>query len=210
MYNDPNQPQPPPYEQPGQAEPPYPQPPYGQPPPQWGQQPPPQYNPAQYGAPPNYNYMPPPNYASPPKKSRRWLWITLAIIGGILVLGCVVCGVLAATGIGFFAKVAQPALVATEYYTAIKNQNYSQAYTYLDTSSVTVQGQQASEALFTTAAQAVDQQRGTVSNFSIVPNTNDPSTVSVTVTRARSSPYVVNLRLKQEGNNWKIISADGI
>src|SRR6266516_2824315 len=66
-----------------------PQQPYGQPPYQ-GQQPPygqPPYGQEQYGG-------PPPNYGQPPKKSSlKWLWITLAIVGAVLVLGCGGCAI---------------------------------------------------------------------------------------------------------------------
>src|SRR6266567_4736081 len=103
MSYDPNQPygqgQPQRPDQPfGQPPTQYTPPPgYGQPPPGYGQgqgpygQPPPGYGQEQYrGAPP----MPGPGYApqqAPRKSSRRWLWITLAIIGGIIVLGCAGC-----------------------------------------------------------------------------------------------------------------------
>ncbi len=77
-YNQ-GQPQQPPYGQPaipntspvyGQGQPPYqgPTQAYGQPP----------YGQGQYGGPPQ-NYT-----QAPQKKSRKWLWITLSIIGGVL------------------------------------------------------------------------------------------------------------------------------
>src|SRR6266704_4294378 len=99
MYNDPGQPQPPPYggqpdwrQQPPPPE--YGPPPYGQP--QWGQQtPPPPYAPTQYGPPP-YGAPPVPGYAQPqpqPRQSRRALWIVLGIFGGLIVLSCALCGI---------------------------------------------------------------------------------------------------------------------
>src|SRR5689334_21190863 len=66
-------------------------PPTGHVPPPYGseyvppQQPP--YQQPQYGIPPFPNYAQP----QPPKRSLRWLWITLAIVGGILVLACAGC-----------------------------------------------------------------------------------------------------------------------
>jgi hypothetical protein len=175
---------------------PYGQPPYGQP----------QYPPTQYAGPGGYG--PPPQ--QPQKKSLRWLWITLGIIGGIVVLGCVGCAITAALGVGFFAKVAGPTLTATEYYTAIKNQDYSQAYTYWDTSSTTsLQGQEATQDAFTLFAQAVDTQKGPVTNFTVQPNSNDPSLVTVTVTRG-STTYDVQLQLRQVNGSWKIVKATGI
>src|SRR5207245_10841046 len=66
-----------------------------------------QYVAPAYGAQPAPGYMPP----QQPGRSRRGLWIALAIIGGLIVLSCAVCGVLFVTGVGFFAKtVVGPAI----------------------------------------------------------------------------------------------------
>ena len=210
MSYDPNQP----YGQQGQPGQPQwgqPQPPYGQP--EYNSTQPgynptqPVYNPAQYGGPPP-GYMPPPQQQQP-KKSLRWLWITLGILAGSVVLGCVVCGITAALGVGFFAKVAGPTVAATEYYQAIKNQNYNTAYTYWDTSNVAVQGQQLSQQAFVSAAQLIDTTKGPVSSFSVTPNSNDPSQVTVTVTR-NGTTYDVLLQLHQVNGNWKIFKANNI
>lgn len=153
--------------------------------------------------------MPPPPQAQP-KKSLRWLWITLGIIGGIIVLGCVGCGITAALGVGFFAKTIGPTVVADEYYTAIKAQDYAKAYSYWDTNGVTsVQGQQVTEQTFATLARAVDVAKGPVTSFSAQPNTNDPSLVTVTVTR-NGTPYAVQLQFQQVNGSWKIVKANGI
>src|SRR6266702_5372250 len=133
MSYDPNQPQQPdsgqqpqpPYGQPGQSQqPPYEQPqqpPYEQ---QWGQQPPQNYAPTQYVA-PAYGAQPVPGYMPPQqaRRSRRGLWIVLGIIGGLIVLSCAVCGILFATGVGFFARtVGAPVTVVDQYYKAIEKQ----------------------------------------------------------------------------------------
>lgn len=202
---------PPPYGQPQQPPWEQPQPPYGQPEynaTQPGYSPTqPVYNPAQYGGLPP-GYMPPPQQQQP-KKSRRWLWITLGIIGGLVVLGCVGCGITAALGIGFFAKVAGPTVAATEYYQAIKTQDYNTAYSYWDTTNATVQGRQLSQQAFVTLAQLADTTEGPVKNFSIQPDTNNPSLVTVTVTR-NGAPYNVQLQLQQVNGNWKITKANNI
>src|SRR5438874_157741 len=119
----------------GQGQPQRPDQPYGQPPTQYT--PPPGYGQEQYrGAPP----MPGPGYApqqAPRKSSLRWLWITLAIIGGIAVLGCAGCIIASVAGVGFFAKtVIGPTTTANAYYQAIKDQDYAKAYTYIDTSKI--------------------------------------------------------------------------
>ncbi|MFL5626718.1 MAG: hypothetical protein ACJ788_14125 [Ktedonobacteraceae bacterium] len=66
----------------------YQQPPNG--PGNWQQ---PQYPGQQYPQQP-YPYQPP--QSPPPKKSRRRLWLILSIVGGLLVVSCVTCGVVAA------------------------------------------------------------------------------------------------------------------
>ncbi|HLI05056.1 MAG TPA: hypothetical protein VKV40_00640 [Ktedonobacteraceae bacterium] len=207
-----------------QSQPPYGQQPYEQTPPPYGQQQPygqtqPAYGqaeyqgyqqPTQYAPPMQGGYMPPPPQSQPQKKSLRWLWITLGIIGGIIVLGCIGCGITAALGVGFFAKTIGPTVVADEYYTALKNQDYVQAYSYWDTSSITsVRGQQVTEETFAALARAVDRLKGPVTSFVAQPNPSDPSQVTVQVTRD-GTPYDVQLQFKQVNGNWKITRADGI
>jgi hypothetical protein len=103
-YGTPNQP---PYGAPNQ-------PPYGVPP----QTPPP------YGTPnqPPYGGVPP--YAQPPapKRSLKWLWITLGIVVGIFVLACGGLAVLGGTLIG------GPSSSVDSYYKAIEGQDYTTAY----------------------------------------------------------------------------------
>ena len=215
MSYDPNQPF-------GQGQPPRPDQPFGQPPtqytppPEYGQQPygqpPPGYGQEQYrGAPP----MPGPGYApqqAPRKSSLRWLWITLAIIGGIVVLGCGGCAIASAAGIGFFAKtVIGPTTTANAYYQAIKDQDYAKAYTYIDTSKASGQLQQETEQAFSALGQLDDKAQGPVTSFSQqnVSVNNDTATVTMSVTR-NGSPYTVHLQMKQEGNDWKIVGFDNI
>ncbi len=211
MNNDPNQPQP---ASDGQQQPPWDQQSanqHGQP-----QQPPLQYRQPPYGQLP-YEASPIPNHWSPqqPKKhSRRWLWITLSIVGGVIALSCAVCAIAAVLSVGFFARLGEPAVVAQSYYQAIERQDYTQAYTYLDSNATfTVDGQPVTVTqadAFTTEATMLDNTLGPVSSFRVVGfNPNDFSRIDVVVTRNGSS-YPVHLRLKQVGSDWKITSADGI
>ncbi len=240
MSYDPNQPQPPdsgqqpqpPYGQPGQPQQPpyeqqwgqqpqsqYGQPPYGQPqqPPyeqQWGQQPPQDYAPTQYVA-PAYGAQPAPGYMPPqqPGRSRRGLWIALAIIGGLIVLSCGVCGILFATGVGFFAKtVAGPAITVNQYYSAVEKQDYNTAFSYISTNLTASNGQTLTHELYTTAAQALDTVKGKVTNFSVgsISTSNNVASVTVSVTRGSASPYDVHLQLQQINGSWKITSYDNI
>ena len=222
MSYDPNQPQQPdsgqqpqsPYGQPGQPQPP----PYGQPQPpneqQWGQQPPQDYAPAQYGA-PAYGTQPAPGYMTPqqPGRSRRGLWIVLGIIGGLIVLSCAVCGIFFVAGIGFFAKtVAGPAIAVNQYYDAVKKQDYTTAYSYIDQNLTTSNGQQLTQQVYTLAAQALDTTKGNVTNYSVgnISLTNNTATITVSVTRGSTPAYDVQLQLQQVNGSWKITSYHNI
>lgn len=218
MYNDPNQP---PYGQPQQPQ----QPPYNVPPTQYAGQSNPyevppsnpyEVPPTQYAGTP-YNMPPPPVpvYARPqsqPKSSLRWLWITLSIVGGLLVLilaGCVIAGV---AGYNFFAQTIAPTAVANSYYAAIENQNYTQAYSYLAPNLQTSSGQAVTQDLYTTAATGKDTVDGPVTSFTQTGYTNSNGTASITMSVTRNGQtYVVHLQLQQNSsNNWVITSYDDI
>ena len=195
MYNDPNR-QPPPYEpQPTEYVPPYEQPPTQYTPP---------YEQSPYTAPP------------PPKKSRRGIWIALAIVGAVLVLACGGCAAAAIAGVGFFASsLAAPSAAASNYYRAIENQQYNVAYSYLDTSSLNLQEQQITSETFTVAAEARDAANDKVTKFSqtnISVNTNNgvsTALVTLAVTRGKQT-YSVQLQMKEENNVWKITDFSNI
>ena len=171
-------------------------------------------------APPPYGSAPPvPNYTQPPrqKSSRRVLWITLAIIGGIALLVCGGCAIASLAGISLFGpavtKALGPSTTANAYYQAIQKQDYTTAYTFLDTSSVSVQGQQITEDTFVILAQTVDKTKGTASGFhqtSVnVDTTAGTAAISMSVTRNGAS-YPVQIQLRQINNDWKITFVDNL
>jgi hypothetical protein len=72
------------------------------------------------------------------------------------------------------------------------------------------------EQTFAQVLQAYDQAKGPVSdyfissiNISTSTSTGNTANVTVRVTRSGNS-YDVHLQLRQEGNDWKIVSFDGI
>jgi hypothetical protein len=124
-----------------------------------------------------------------------------------------VCGILFVTGAGFFAKtIAGPAITVDQYYTAVKNQNYSTAYSYISTNSTVLNGHNLTQELYTTTAQALDTAKGKVTNFSVgnFSTSNNIANVTVSVTRANGSSYDVHLQLQQINGSWKITSFDNI
>lgn len=170
-------------------------------------EPPTQYAPPVYGQPP---------YATPPKKSRRGIWIALAIVGAILVLACGGCAAAAIAGVGFFARsLSAPSAAANGYYHAIESQQYDVAYSYLDTNSLNLQEQQLTAQTFSLGAEARDTADGKVTGFTqttINVNTaNGVSTAAVTlsVTRGKQT-YLVHLQMQEENNVWKITDFDTI
>jgi NTF2-like N-terminal transpeptidase domain len=221
MSYDPNQPngqnQPEqPYVPPTQYNPPptdYSQPPYAQQP--YGQQP------AYEQAP--YRDLPmAPDYVQPQakKSTSRRLWITLAVVGGILVLGCGGCIIASVAGISLFGTVVStviaPSATANSYYTAIEKQDYATAFNFLDINSASVEGQQLTQDAFVLLAQTVDLTKGTVTSFkqtgvSVNSNTSSGNTATVTMSVTRNgSSYTVHLQLQETNNVWKITSVDNI
>ena len=156
-------------------------------------------------APPSPYYAPFPGYTQPPRKSHRWVWITVGIVA---LLGIVGAALLVWGATQVFTTYYNSSLRASDmYYSAIKTQDYGTAYSYLGSPLRTEYSQQA----FTQAAQQQDTAAGTVSRFGMtnIP-TGDPAYVTLTVTRANGSTYDVHLELRQEGGAWKVTAFDRI
>src|SRR5437588_12654967 len=95
--------------------------------------------PPEYAAPPAAGQAPPPLYSQPHRKSYHWVWIVL----GSLALLCVLGTALLALGVGFAVKtVGGPTIASDQYYTALKNQDYATAYSYLGSHLKTVFSQE--------------------------------------------------------------------
>lgn len=128
-------------------------------------------------------------------------------------LSCAICGILFVAGVGFFAKtVAAPALVVNQYYSAVQKQDYNTAYSYIDQNLTASNGQPLTQQVYTVAAQALDEVKGKVSNFSVGGNisvNNNTASVTVSVTRGGTA-YDVHLQLQQVNGSWKITSYDNI
>lgn len=226
MYNDPNQqPQQPqnPYELPPTkyARPPY-KSPYGVPsasyePTQYAPQP--LYEPTQYAPPPPpykspYDVPPIPGYTQvplKPKRSLRWLWITLSIIGGITVLSCAGSLALSFLGYNILSPTASASATANSYYQAIENKDYATAYNYLANDMYTSGGQAITLSFYTNIAQADDLFSGPVTSFTQTNSSINSGKASVTMSIKRNgNPYVVYLQLQQNNGNWQITQYNGI
>ncbi len=157
------------------------------------------------------------------------LWIILAIVGIVVILGIAGVAFLNRSSVrsvpsspGSVTSSSPPATVvtttgadstATQYYQAIQSQNYQKAYSFLNLSTLKVQGQNipATEQLYVQLASGADKARGKVSSFAIksTSTSNGAANVTVTVTR-NGNPYDVHLTLQQSGADWKIVFFDQI
>jgi hypothetical protein len=132
------------------------------------------------------------------------VWITLVI----LALVCIICGALLIWGLGAAIMiVGGPTITSEEYCNAIRDQDYSRAYSFLG-SGVKVG---LSREAFTQQAQQQDVAYGHVSQFFYANDPGgDPASVTMTVTRANGTSSTVNLEMRQEGGAWKITAFDRI
>jgi hypothetical protein len=149
-------------------------------------------------------YAPPPISSQPPRQSYRWVWIVLGVLVAVSIVGTA----LLALGVGFAVKAyGGPTIACDQYYTAIRNQDYTRAYSFLGSHLKTVYSQET----FTQMAQERAATSGKVLHYAYtnVP-LGDPATVTMTVTRADGTTYTVNLEMRQEAGAWKVTAFDRI
>lgn len=99
---------------------------------------------------------------------------------------------------------AEVSQVVTMYYDALKAQNYSAAYTYLDANATDANGQKITQKSFEQMAQTMESEGGPVISFSVA---IFPPAVVMSVTR-KLLVYHAHLQVKQENQTWKITSLD--
>lgn len=165
----------------------------------------------------------PPIYAPPmapqarPRRSYKWLWITAAILGSLLVISCGICGW---AGFGLFSTSFRQASgtvsVAENYYSAIQRQDYSQAYSLLSPSG-SIQGLTREQ--FIQQARDRDRDLGPVTSFTLRPATfstdvnSDSSLSSVTfnvqISRTKQQ-YSTRLTVGEVNSHPKVTDFDHI
>ena len=189
--------------------------------------PPPFALPAGYGGPgteqlpPPFMPIPPAMVTPPTRKSRKWMWIVITMLAGVLVLSCGLC-----TWAGYIlvAPTIQDETSAlslvNNYYDAVQARNYTAAYSYLAPKG-TINGLTREQ--FVQQAEARDTRYGPVQSYTpgqaaINGNTgsNSPGslnishlTITVNVTRTQLK-YPVALSLEKINGTWKIVDFGGI
>jgi hypothetical protein len=155
---------------------------------------------------------PPPPYVLPPPAKKRSVkrWVVLAISGGVA-LGLMVCACLGV--LLYTVYTHSPEGITNQYYTDIKNRDYTAAYQLLGTAAqevLTLEAQQnhvaSGEQVFTFVFSCLDTQLGLVTDFSTTKRGegNGAAAVDVRVTRSKES-YTDPIKLLQEKTGWKVI-----
>lgn len=152
----------------------------------------------------------------PQKRSRKWIWIVVSVLGVALFASCGLCSWGAYTLINaVYQPVVGSITVANDFYSNLQNQDYTAAYADL-----APQGQITGLTLsqFTQQAMQADGQYGTVTSYVAGQpgfNSNNPGsdlsivTLPVSITRTHST-YSSLLTLQQVGGKWKIVDYDRI
>ena len=140
-------------------------------------------------------YVPPvaPAFASPqqPKRNLKWLWITLGIVGGLLVVLCAICGFLV-----FVANPSTPDKTLDTFCNDLNNKQYHDAYLQL---SPRVQST-GSESSFTSTFTNVNSCAHTNAADN---GTTGSANLTLTTRTGLAANFVVKLT-KDSSNIWKI------
>ena len=169
--------------------------------------------------PPMYppQYGPPFGQQPPVRKSRRWLWITLSILGGVLLISCGLCSWAAYSFLApVFQGVSGTLNTVDNYYSNIQSKNYVAAFSDISTQ---YQLSSLTETQFAQEAQTRDSQYGAILSYTpgqpaYASDSNGGFdftrfTVSVDVKRTNLS-YTSTLYVRKIGNDWKITNFDSI
>ncbi len=141
-----------------------------------------------------------------PLKQRRGPTLTL-LLGTIAVIGMLLCVGSAATvligSLWVQGQLGDPSVTVQNYYTALKQKNYSSAYTYL---SKKAQGQTSLDA-FSDAYGSYDRVDGIIEQHIVTSTkiTSDTAVVMVTIVRrGRDRAQQQSVQLVKEGSDWRI------
>ncbi|GEM_PF-912076 len=148
-------------------------------------------------------------YPSPQQPLRRSR-VAAVVVGAAAAMALLLCVVtviaVIASGLLFQSQLGDPSTTVEDYYSALKAQDYTRAYSYL---SPHAQSQQ-SQADFTADSRANDELAGTITAFTIVSDTSSGSHATIMVDVARSAlptqAQVETISLVKGNNIWLIDS----
>jgi hypothetical protein len=137
-----------------------------------------------------------------PRRSLKWLWITLGVLVVLLAAG-------GGGAVYVVSQLAAPATAATQFCTDLKSQNYDAAYAQLSNSLHSqythdqfVQGNQALDQLEGLVTACAPSTSGGGYHYSFGANT---ATIAASITRSKQSANLTGtLSLASEGGAWKV------
>ncbi|MEO7003187.1 MAG: hypothetical protein ABI068_15345 [Ktedonobacterales bacterium] len=144
---------------------------------------------------------------TPPKQRSRILPIILGVVGVVALLACALSATAAiAGGLWFQGQINSPATTAEDYFTAVHQEDYPRAYTFLSAND----RRHTSQATFTTQMRNTDIVQGGVIAFTTDSTTTSGAKATVTMDVVRnSSPtvaQVLRVTLVSENGSWRIDS----
>ena len=145
------------------------------------------------------------NAIYPQVKRRTLVTMVAAALGMIALIALVVTAVaITAGGIWFQNQLNDPSVTVQKFYSALHQQQYTEAYSYL---SPNLQ-HQISKAKFTTEFSSDDAINGVVESYPTTNAVTSDSAATITVDLVRrgndTSAQQVTLHLVKSGNNWLI------
>lgn len=146
------------------------------------------------------------NPIAPPRPRRSSLTILLiSVVSGIALLACVVISVaLISSGVWVQAQLGSPTTTVEDFFSAVRAQNYSQAYNFLSSGAQN----ELSKQRFQEVYQATDTVSGAVDSYTITATSTQGSTATVTAAVVRrgnlTTAQVYALTLTQENGSWRI------
>jgi hypothetical protein len=140
-----------------------------------------------------------------PKRSRTWLWITLAVVV-VLLAG------LGGGAVFAIQQLQAPANVAVQFCNDLKTQDYASAYGLLGSS---LQGQYTGDQ-FKQGSQILDTVEGPVTACKQASGSNaysyslgaSSATLSAVITRAKQGDLTGTLHLASQNGTWKVSAVD--
>lgn len=155
-------------------------------------------------------YMPP--APGQPKGSKKWIVLLVSVLLVVVIASCSLCVWAGTTFFGGVYSQASDLVLGTRtlvdnYYGALQNQQYSEAYTYIHPEG-SING--LTQAQFVQQAQQADKQYGPVLSYTSNPptyHTNGTQFTDVMIVvnvGRKNKQYTVNLSVQKINNQWMI------
>lgn len=146
------------------------------------------------------------NPIAPARKERSPLTVLLVTAaGGMALLACIIVSIaLISSGVWVQAQLGSPDTAVQDFFSALRAQNYTQAYGFLSSGAQN----ELSQERFMELYQATDTVSGPVDSYTITSTVEHGSTATVTVQVVRrgdtATAQIYALTLTQENGSWRV------